>query len=422
MKKLKINTFLDIAALLIALLPVAWIYSFPIIINNLGHFLLLFIIFPIVFVARRKKRYNTSEKWYLYYFVYLIAISLLMPLMRGYAMEVRWWIMLIELTIICLVIMRNELCCRSVVKYYKWLSLIFSAFLILQYVAYHTIHISISGFIPFLSFYNSEAEFMSVEDTGRLLEISSVFTERAHFCQYVIPCMALLLWDVGGKTRAKWVKIVTILAAVLLSTSGNGLIATAVIFSVYVIKKLVFKNIAYMIIGFAIFAGGFLFIYRSSLIQGTSYGLFVAEDGQEASKAYIRIYRGFLLYSEMPIEEMIAGSGWRDMKSCLDKYNPSAVGLYYMDNFEYLNSIAQILIYSGIIGLLLFSIFIRCLWKDVGHVGGRIVIIIMLMFMTSSSLLLADVWILYLAIFSGIRYFVFSKQLLKLHACKDEKN
>ena len=393
-----------IIASLVAILPIAFIYAFPILINNFGHFLMLFILFPVLLIDKENiRKFEPLDRKYFTFFLYLISVSIIIPFIDGYNIDIKVWLSLVETFIICTMLIMNNGCYHYFLKIYIFLALFFSLFLIFQYVCYYTLRIPVSGFLPFLSFYVEEAEFKSVVETSRMIEFSSVFTERSHFCLYVVPAIVLMLWDIGGKMRGKVWKVSVIIFSVFVSTSGNGIVATSIILAIYLLKKYFSKfNLAYFAVGLVIAGAGVLFVMRSSLVQAATYGLFIAEEDQTASKAYARIYRGFLLYSEMPTKQKIVGCGWREAENCLKAKNSEAYYDYHMNNFEYMNSIAQVINYSGIVGMLLFLAYIARLCRDIKSIGGRLIILVILMFMTSSSILMSEMWPFYLLLLSRL--------------------
>ena len=154
---------------------------------------------------------------------------------------------------------------------------------------------------------------------------------------------------------------------------------------------------------------------RSAFVSNVTYGLFIKDEGQSNSKAYVRMYRGFLLFYELPKEEKLIGCGWRNCESCIKSKNYEAYELLFMDNFEYMNSIAQVLCYSGIIGFLLFVFFMISVIKLIKHMPGVLVIIVIIMFMSSSSILMTDMWFLYLAIIYSLKN-IYEKEYLYIEA------
>ena len=154
-------------------------------------------------------------------------------------------------------------------------------------------------------------------------------------------------------------KIVIISIGVLLSTSSNGIIVMGLVYVAYIFKRYFTKlRFVHIVIGVAILAGSYYFISKSQFIDDVTYGLFTVKEGRTESKAEARIYRGFKLYSGFSLDSKIFGIGWRNCQQYCIQKQPVLYSEYYMENFEYFNSIAGILIYSGVIGLILFLLFL----------------------------------------------------------------
>lgn len=390
-------------AVLIAILPVAYIYAFPILINNLGHALLLFIIFPILLVDYSEKRKNQRliqkqkapfNKPYILFSFYLLFISLISPLVNSFEGNFKELLSAAEFSVIVFFLINDKKIAQPFVDIYTKIAVIFAIFLIIQYVAFIFMGMTISGAIPFLDVYNREVESIS---EGRILRICSVFAEPSHFSVYEVPALLMYLF---GKTHQKGriVKIVIITISILLSTSSNGIIVMGVVYAAFIVSRVLSRiNIWYIALGVLIFVGAFYFISRSEFINDVTYGLFVQEADMTTSKAELRIYRGFNLYADLSAESKLFGVGWRNAQNYCRTCEPALFSNYSTDVFDYFNSIAGTLIYSGFIGFLLLFAFFFNMFKCTSDFGTRTLVISVFVLMGSSSILMSDQWILFLA-------------------------
>lgn len=383
---------------LICILPVAYIYAFPLLINNLGHAILLFLIFPLLivdFTSQAKVKDNKkSNRYYVLFCLYLITISIFAPLINGFEGEERELFSAAEFSIIIYFLINDKRIGQSFIDIYIKFAIFFALFLLLQYVAFIFGGVAISGKIPFLDEYNREV--VSVLE-GRILRISSFFAESSHFAVYEIPALLMLLF---GKTKVKypifWIVILSI--SVLLSTSSNGILIMGVVYIAYVYKRFFSKlNIAYLIIGGALLVAGYYFISHSMYIKDVTYGLFVQEADMTTSKAEMRIYRGFNMFADLPTDKQIFGIGWRNAENYCKTCNTQLYGKYAVAVFDYFNSIAGTLIYAGIIGLLLLTLFFFSLFKRTDDFGARTLVTCVFIIMGSSSVLMSDQWVFFLA-------------------------
>lgn len=391
-------------AFLIAILPVAYIYAFPILINNLGHAILLFLIFPLLLLDSSENRNSKevkgrkedfSKKTYVLFSVYLATISLLAPMINGFEGDLREMLMAIEFSVIVYFLISDKKISQPFIEVYTRIAVFFALFLLVQYVGFIFFRTTISGAIPFLEEYNREVESIS---EGRLLRICSVFAEPSHFAVYVIPALLMYIF---GKTRQRLIvlKILLLTASVMLSTSSNGILVMGVVYASFLLYKFFRKiNVAYFIVGGALFLGSFYFISKSEFINDVTYGLFTEEAGMSMSKAELRVYRGFKLYVDLPIDKQLFGVGWRNAARYCKTCNNELYSTYsaHTDVFDYFNSIAGTLIYSGIIGLCLLLAFFFSMFKFTNDFSARTLIICVLVIMSSSSVLMTDQWILFL--------------------------
>lgn len=391
-----------ILAFLIAILPVAYIYSFPILINNLGHALLLFVLFP-MFILDYKKgdnyHFRFVNKNYIGFTIYVLFVSLVAPLLNSLSGAFKDLIMFLEYSIIVYFLINDRQIKQLFIEIYTKLSVFFAIFLLFQYIAFVFFGKLISGVIPFLEVYHRDIE--SVIESS-ILRISSVFAEPSHFAVYVIPALLLYLFN---RTKQKLVvlKIVIISIGVLLSTSSNGIIVMGLVYLAFIFKRYFTKlRFVHIVFGATILVGSFFLISKSQYINDVTYGLFTVKEGRSESKAEIRIYRGFKLYSELSSDSKIFGVGWRDSRQYCINRQPLLYSEYYMENFEYFNSIAGILIYSGLIGFILFFLFLFALFKQALDFETKTLIICTFVLMGTSSLFMSDQWFLLLTVITSM--------------------
>lgn len=383
-----------ILAFLIAILPVAYIYAFPILINNLGHAILLFLIFPMLLMDYKSRGNNREQNMaYILFSLYLIIISVMAPIINSFSSNTKELLSAAEFSVIVYFLINDKRIGQIFIRIYTKLAIVFAMFLLLQYIFFVFFHTPISGAIPFLNEYNREVK--SILE-GRVIRIASVFAEPSHFSVYEVPALLMLLFGKSNIRRPViWIAVITI--SILLSTSSNGIIVIGIVYFSFIVYKYFRKiNIAYIFIGGALLIGAFVFISRSDFIEDVTYGLFVQEADMTTSKAELRIYRGFNLYSDLPLDKKVFGIGWRDAENYCKKCNPDLFGKYSIDVFDYFNSIAGTLIYSGLIGLIFLLMFFLSLWKRASSFSAKTLILCVLILMGTSSVLMSDQWILFL--------------------------
>lgn len=339
---------------------------------------------------------------------YFILISVCAPMIGGYDIKTLDISMFLLLTIIyCKLFEVITRFCVVFLRLYIICCVCFSVFLFIQYFGFWFLNIKISGLIPFLGLYNEEIE--TISDISRLLRISSVFSEPSHFALYCFPAITVLLNNFI-MFKKKYIYLVIIFSAIIISTSANGLVLALLSLFLYICGKYFIRlNIKHIIVGsLLIFVIGYA-AYRSEFVSEITYGLFVQQEDQTQSKSDARIYRGFDFYYNLPLTEKIFGVGWREAESYCLANNQQMHAKYYIEAFDYFNSIAGILIYSGIIGFILFIAFIKDIWKYSTNKGYHALIITILISMISSSIFMVDQWLLYLSILFSVLHLITNK-------------
>lgn len=384
-------------AVFVALYSVLSIYAFPFLINNLGVAVLYFIVLPLLVIESSKGRIPNvvkSQKVLMIYVIYLSIVTVFTSATLSKSL-----ISLVLSSTIYVFLFSYKGFHSFLIRLYLWLSGIFSGFLILQYAAFFLAGIEISGIVGFLPLYE-DFDTKGIIETMTYIRLSSVFREPSHFALYVVPSIVIALKSKTIKKRFRYCILIIVTIATILSTSGNGIILLAMSYCIYAfdlfIEKRTIKNFFIVVM---IMVVGVAFYSTSEFLASTTEFLFVGNGNNVGSKADYRVYRGFQLFYDMSFENKITGVGWKNAEMFFKSQNSLIYGNYSSNaTFDYFNSIAGILIYSGFIGAFLFWGFIRSLWKECFTSTSRILIIILLASMISSSVFMTDQWLLYLAL------------------------
>jgi hypothetical protein len=133
--------------------------------------------------------------------------------------------------------------------------------------------------------------------------------------------------------------------------------------------------------------------------------LFIDTSGSSYSstKADYRIYRGFDLYLQLPLNGKIFGVGYNHMQIFANKFNIVSQYDNSWSTYEYFSTITQLLLYFGVIGVTLFYKHLSALvWKSADVVKGMIVVMVALWF--SSSMFLNNYHIMYMLLIIAAFY------------------
>ena len=210
-----------------------------------------------------------------------------------------------------------------------------------------------SALIPGLDFtYYSEIGSTEMAEMQKLTNRScSIFMEPAVFAKFLIPTVIYNL----NFTRKGNLRIFGIIVLLLLLRSGVGFMLIGICVLIYLckmpLKNRILKIVAISSIVVIIVGGG-------AVLASTEYGSKIFERTEEfdsdndQTSGFVRMFRGFFLYSGMSTAEKITGVGSKNI-GCVIETSPFS---YFFDGKDdvYLNGIQALLVGGGIIGLILF--------------------------------------------------------------------
>lgn len=219
---------------------------------------------------------------------------------------------------------------------------------------------------------------------------SSIFREPAHAAQFLLVVLALeLFWKGLDKLYTNFAIFLGI--GLIMLRSGNGLLGMLLL---VVIKTYYYLNqnksrYKYLVltIGSALCIT-ILGYYESTESGSKTLGRVSEFENNESSKSYVRIYRGFALLSDSPTEVKLIGTS---NDGILRIIHSSPVGyLFEGDRDEsdlYFNGVSTIILHTGYLGLLLFSIYIiKCLKGAKELPRALIILLIIISFIESTYL------------------------------------
>ena len=191
---------------------------------------------------------------------------------------------------------------------------------------------------------------------------SAFFSEPAHFVQYLVPLLIIELFYISNK-KAYLRSIVYVLTLLLLS-SGNALLALLVvalffIFSILIKAKSVNKILYTFLFVFIAFISANYFLRTEkgqSLLERQDE---LDINNPKITSGFVRVFRGYYVWDSMTMTEKIFGlNSTRRIENTINK-SP----VFYMFKDElYFNGFQSIIIQTGLIGLLIISIYIFSLW------------------------------------------------------------
>lgn len=292
------------------------------------------------------------------------------------------------------------------------------SFLYIQFL-FGAAGIQISGIATFLPL-----SFLDESDSATYLsKIStetwrycSFFSEPALFAQYLMPFYALSLFLRKGKDRI--IKCIIVSGALLLLRSGNALLILGIItlcffiysiFSSWSAKK--FVGLVAVIILLAV--GGTYYLQSEDAAELMDRQEELYDDNKETS-GFFRIYRGYFVYEELSIFEKIFGANNTTLMDQAIQKSP--VAYLFRENDYYFNTVQNILIKTGMVGCLIFIIFLISLYRRTNP-AGKLIIITMIAISFVASMYLSNIMLIYL-IFAYKLKKSNENSLINYHTCR----
>lgn len=274
--------------------------------------------------------------------------------------------------------LNREVCLEKYIKYYRIVVLINIAFLAIQELMFHILGYRIVGILDFLPSTISKGDF-DVSEWSELAQLkersSALFSEPAHFVQYLLPLVAVELFYVADK-RA-FIRCLVYLIVLLILSSGNALIGIIVLMLFFLVKILTRLKIVVAIPIILLIM--LLFVFSINYVLTTEYGqkLYdrseqIEAEQQRISSGFLRIYRGYYIMDAMsPTDKLF---GLHSNEKIKDRIRKCPAAATFEQDDIYMNAVQSHLIVTGYIGTALFVIFLYYLWRG-NNIAGRCCIV-----------------------------------------------
>lgn len=289
-------------------------------------------------------------------------------------------------------------------KSYKKIAFVIIAIFFAQELSYRTAGIRVSGLVPFFplvsNFAEMEGSFTFAEHLSLISRSSSVFSEPAIMTQYLLPLFAISIFREEKKIRILIAGASAL--TILLSQSGNGIIGLAVVSAVYALYYVKKKNSKVLIITVPIACvmalSALLYFAGTDMgqeLSGRAVELQDSDNTSEQSSGFFRIYRGYFVYGEYNVIEMVTGIN--NFALIREKIRQCPFSFTFSENDMYFNTIQNYLIKTGLIGLFLYILFLWRQFKKSDYCSRSIILtLFVLSFM--ANIYLSYIMILYLLI------------------------
>ena len=319
-----------------------------------------------LFANKRNRVSETSKRsiaFLLLFFIYFVLITLFSVVIRGFQTESLNALLFCFATgIIMISFFYLPFQKEKVIKLYEFLVwAVISIYLFQLLLSLFGVKINFK--MPLHDFSNSWSK-LSTYCFGMNDSIpTSIFAERAHFCEYIIPYICLCIFS-KNFIRRRFAKAILVSVVAISTVSGNGVVLVAIVWLIYFlffanVKKA--NKVPLLLVGITLLFFSYLIMRKIPAFDKMFNTLFVNSTGFSSwTKADFRIYRGFDFFARMPISDKFFGIGYRTISFYSSSIRITSI--YDSDSlYSYLSGITQVLIYFGVFGFFFFKkLFKHC--------------------------------------------------------------
>jgi len=250
------------------------------------------------------------------------------------------------------------------IKVYEIVVLICICFFFIQEIMYFEFGYRMVGLLPWIPLNVGPSNIEYITRFRYEPRSATFFLEPAHFAEYIIPLLAIELFNKNNKKIINFY-VILISVVILLLRSGTGALLMALIWVFWFFYKL--RNSSFLnklLLIFLIVPGIVFSIYyyvnsemgkeltkRSSEFTGDS----------KSASAFIRIIRGFEFFADFPVTNKLFGiNSPAKIKSFI---SANGLDLIFSEGDLSFSCIQSILVYGGIIGMFIYLIHFKYLLK-----------------------------------------------------------
>jgi len=265
-----------------------------------------------------------------------------------------------------------------VLKFYRVLVYIAVGFFLLQEVAYYTIGVRPTFYLPFEMYY-TDTDVQSLADSRAQMDrSSSFFLEPAHFAQYILPYYCIVVSRFIKERINKW-EFFILSFVLLILQSGSGywgmlaILISLLLLPGYLSKKV---KIGVLIGAFVLLCGVAVFLSNNPAVMeilsrfDEISSLEVEAYGSQSG--FLRIWRGYFIYGALEPICKFFGIGVGSIEY--------AANLIYIPGSRYdgsyMNGFQTLLVTGGLVGTFLFF---RFLFKSFKKTSAESIIVIICM-------------------------------------------
>lgn len=395
--KFTISSFLTKSiVLLILIMPIIRYYNFWG--TNIGLEAVLkafvLILLTLLLLVRNRQIFHESSiqksgNWFFLFALYAAIVTLIYQSYPVYyqSRSINFTIAFIVSLLVIFLLLYTNINYSCVFKIYTFFVWLMVAICVFQWILL-IIGVRIPFNLPGLDYTNSWEQ-LSSQIFGMDEYPTALFSEKAHFCEYLIPYVAFCLFSKDFVKIHRIFKAAIISLLTIMSVSGNGVVLVFLCWGLYFtfFNEFDFRNrILLFIIGVVVITISFYTLTQIDTINAMLSILFT-NNTYGYSKANYRVYRGFDVYSLLPIIQKVFGVGYYNMETFANVNNIVSRYDTTWNIYEYFSAFTQILIYFGGVGFIFIVGHIVALFRNQSNLTKSLVILLIAISLSSEVLL-----------------------------------
>lgn len=359
-----INKTYKIIMLLLAAYPILGIYKSPISVFSWGDLLLLVAMVASVCANGVKKSFSYPKYYKLYWSIVAINYIIISHLKISSFIPGGFSFALFSLMLGFSIPKFNF---SVFIKYFRIIFVIAAVVLFLQEVCYYALGYRFSVLIPFGRLMDDVPIDSLIFEHMFGARSCSLFREPAHFAQFALPLLAIELFKKENTEKLFTPFSIFIILTLVVLRSGNGFVGLMLLVFIkvwYFLIKTKNKH-RFVIMGVALFASIVLIGRYVQTEAGSGMLERVSEmENDEDAASYIRIYRGFRVFEELPPANKLIGISQDNLLKVI--YSSSVSFLFSGDKQYdlYFNGIQNSLMSTGLMGTIMLLIVFFQLCKN----------------------------------------------------------
>lgn len=352
----------NILTALLVLMPILNVYGTAISGLGMGDLFCVPLMMYSVFFCPTKKNYGINNALVLLalYYFYALVITLVNLLLNDYAVRdafVRLLVYLFYIVAIFAFTSKKIVNADYAYKFYLRITLIISCIVFIQVLAFYLFDKNIYFLIPFLRYNQSTlADYETYVSTYNHMyryyfRPTAVFLEPSHLALYISPCLFFIL-NKEQYVKKDFIYAFLITGAVLCSTSGTGYLLVFVAWITYIFRIIKNNRMRSWILAFVILLAitVIIFVCNSDYTPVLIFRIQSIGNGS-GSSINVRLLKGFSFIQKLKPLEQILGIGCGTYDSYINAH--SIIGKEFL--YEYMNSVSEVLVSTGVVGFFIFT-------------------------------------------------------------------